>query len=91
MVQDLDVAVHQLTIQLDEHTYNAHAMQNRAGAVYHHVKENGLLDRKFEQTVRLAVDTMDRGTQMEEDSIIACGKVEADAQRFVKVQNIRLT
>jgi len=46
---------------MDEHTYNAHAMRNRAESIYHHIKENKLLDRKLEETVRLVVGFMNRG------------------------------
>jgi hypothetical protein len=36
-------------------------MKNRAESIYHHMKENALLDRKLDNTVRAAILTIDRG------------------------------
>jgi len=47
--------IHKLTIALDEHTFNAHGMTNRAESIYHHMKENAHLDRLLDGTVRMAV------------------------------------
>ena len=91
IIQSIDVMIHKLTVQLDEHTFNAHAMVNRAESIYHHMKENKKLDRMLDQTIRTAAMTIDRSPLTQDDQIIAVGKVEADAQRYVKVQVVRLT
>lgn len=48
IIQSIDVMIHKLTVQLDEHTFNAHAMVNRAESIYHHMKENKKLDRMLD-------------------------------------------
>lgn len=64
-------------------------MRNRAESIYHHLKEAKLYNRKLDHTVLAAVRVMDRGVS-EDESIIALGKLEDDAERYTKIQNCRL-
>jgi len=60
-------------------------MRNRAESIYHHLKENKRLDRKLDNAIEGATMVMDRGPHAVDESILAVGKVDDQAERNTKI------